>query len=418
MSKKGNSRSAQGAGTIRKKTVMKKGRPYTYWEARITTGYNPGTGRQIQRSFSGRTQKEVREKMQAVAVELNNGTYREPSKMTVGEWLDIWHDTYLNNIKPRTVKIYENDIRLHIKPALGAIRLETLKTHTIQKFYNDLTKGAKGERPLSPKTVKNIHGVLHHALNQAVANEMLRFNPANACTLPRIERKELKPLDEENIKAFLNEIKGTRYEDIFLVTLFTGMREGEVLGLTWDCVDFESGILTVNKQIQLHQEKELKGAYTLISPKNGRSRTIAAAPFVMNCLRRWRSKQAEWHLKAGEVWMNPDNLVFTDEIGGHLTKSSVYREFKKIVKRIGRPDARFHDLRHSYAVAAISSGDDIKTVQSNLGHATAAFTLDVYGHVTAKMKRESASRMEKFIQSVSSDLKEAKRADLHPIRET
>ena len=418
MSKKGNSRSAQGAGTIRKKTVMKKGRPYTYWEARITTGYNPGTGKQIQRSFSGRTQKEVREKMQAVAVELNNGTYREPSKMTVGEWLDIWHDTYLNNIKPRTVKIYENDIRLHIKPALGAIRLETLKTHTIQKFYNDLTKGAKGERPLSAKTVKNIHGVLHHALNQAVANEMLRFNPANACTLPRIEKKELKPLDEENIKAFVNEIRGTRYEDIFLVTLFTGMREGEVLGLTWDCVDFESGILTVNKQIQLHQEKELKGAYTLISPKNGRSRTIAAAPFVMNCLRRWRSKQAEWRLKAGEVWMNPDNLVFTDEIGGHLTKSSVYREFKKIVKRIGRPDARFHDLRHSYAVAAISSGDDIKTVQSNLGHATAAFTLDVYGHVTAKMKRESASRMEKFIQSVSSDLKDAKRADLHPIRET
>lgn len=100
MSKKGSGRSAQGAGTIRKKTVMKKGRTYTYWEARITTGYDPGTGKQIQRSFSGKTQKEVREKMQAVAVELNNGTYVEPSKMTVGEWLDIWHDTYLNNIKP------------------------------------------------------------------------------------------------------------------------------------------------------------------------------------------------------------------------------------------------------------------------------------------------------------------------------
>lgn len=401
MSKKGSSRSAQGAGTIRKKTVMKKGRPYTYWEARITTGYDPGTGKQIQRSFSGKTQKEVREKMQAVAVELNNGTYIEPSKMTVGEWLDIWHDAYLNNIKPRTVKIYENDIRLHIKPALGAIRLENLKTHTIQKFYNDLRKGAKGERPLSPKTVKNIHGVLHHALNQAVANEMLRFNPADACTLPRIERKELKPLDEENIKEFLKVIQGTRYEDIFLVTLFTGMREGEVLGLTWDCVDFEKGILLINKQIQLHQEKELKGAYTLTSPKNGKSRTIAAAPFVMKCLKRQKVKQAEWRLKAGEAWQNPDDLVFTDEIGGHLTKSSVYREFKAMVKHIGRPDARFHDLRHSYAVAAISSGDDIKTVQGNLGHATAAFTLDVYGHVTNKMKRESASRMEKFIQSVS-----------------
>ena len=323
-------------------------------------------------------------------------------KMTVGEWLDIWHDTYLNNIKPRTVKIYENDIRLHIKPALGAIRLESLKTHTIQKFYNELTHGTKGKHPLSPKTVKNIHGVLHHALNQAVANEMLRFNPANACTLPRIEKKELKPLDEENIKEFLKVIQGTRYEDIFLVTLFTGMREGEVLGLTWDCVDFEKGILLIKKQIQLHQEKELKGAYTLTSPKNGKSRTIAAAPFVMKCLKRQKVKQTEWRLKAGEAWGNPDCLVFTDEIGGHLTKSSVYREYKAMVKRVGRPDARFHDLRHSYAIAAISSGDDIKTVQGNLGHATAAFTLDVYGHVTNKMKRESASRMEKFIQGVSS----------------
>ncbi len=400
MSKK-SSRSAQGAGTIRKKTITRNGKPYSYWEARITTGYDPGTGKQVQRSFSGKTQKEVREKMQAVAVELNNGTYKEPCKLTVGEWLDIWKDTYLNNIKPRTVKIYESDIRLHIKPALGAIRLETLNTHTIQSFYNRLVQNEKGKRALSPKTVKNIHGVLHHALNQAAANGIIRFNPADACTLPRIERTELKPLDEEDIKAFLKVIQGTRYEDIFLVTLFTGMREGEVLGLTWDCVDFEKGALLVNKQLQLHQEKEFQGAYTLASPKNGKSRTIVTAPFVMNCLKRRKVKQAKTRMRAGDAWSNPNDLVFTDEIGGHLIKSSVYREYKAMAKRIGRPDARFHDLRHSYAVAAISSGDDIKTVQGNLGHATAAFTLDVYGHVTNKMKRESASRMEKFIQSVS-----------------
>lgn len=346
MSNKGGSRSAQGAGTIRKKTVNRNGKPYTYWEARITTGYDPGTGKQVQRSFSGKTQKEVREKMQAAAVELNNGTYIEPTKMTVGEWLDTWKDTYLNSIKPRTVKIYESDIRLHIKPALGAIRLEALKTHTIQSFYNRLAEGGKEKCALSPKTVKNIHGVLHHALNQAVANGIIRFNPADACTLPRIERKELKPLDEEDIKAFLKVIQGARYEDIFLVTLFTGMREGEVMGLTWDCVDFQKGTLLVNKQLQLHQEKKLQGAYTLVSPKNGKSRTIAAAPFVMNCLKRRKVKQAKDRLQAGDAWNNPNDLVFTDELGGHLTKSSVYREYKAMTRRIKRPDARFHDLRH------------------------------------------------------------------------
>ena len=98
---------------------------------------------------------------------------------------------------------------------------------------------------------------------------------------------------------------------------------------------------------------------------------------------------------------NPEGLVFTNEFGAHLTKPTVYREYKRIVAAIGCPDARFHDLRHSYAVAAIRAGDDIKTVQGNLGHATAAFTLDVYGHVTDQMKRESADRMERFIRTVS-----------------
>lgn len=140
MPRKSNSRATQGAGTIRKKTVTRKGTAYTYWEARITTGYDPGTGKQIQRSFSGKTQKEVREKMQAIAIELNNGTYKEPLKMTVGEWLDIWAKDYLNNVKPRTREIYEASI---LKPALGTIRLEALDTPTIQAFYNGLSSPCK-----------------------------------------------------------------------------------------------------------------------------------------------------------------------------------------------------------------------------------------------------------------------------------
>ena len=143
MPRKSNSRAAQGAGTIRKKTVTRNGQTYNYWEARITTGYDPGTGKQIQRSFSGKTQKEVREKMQAIAIELNNGTYKEPLKMTVGEWLDIWAKDYLNNVKPRTREIYKASIRNHIKPALGTIRLEALDTPTIQAFYNGLSSPCK-----------------------------------------------------------------------------------------------------------------------------------------------------------------------------------------------------------------------------------------------------------------------------------
>lgn len=400
MPRKNAARAAQGSGSIRQKTTRRKGKEYTYWEARITTGYDQGTGKQIQRSVTGKTQKEVREKIQAIAVELNNGTYKEPSKTTVGQWMDIWQKTYLDSTKPRTRAAYESDIRLYIKPALGAVRLQALDTHTIQNFYNGLTKPRGEKKALSAKTVQNIHGVLHHALNQAVANGLLRANPADACKLPRREKKELKPLDENDIAKFLKEIQGQRYEVLFLVTLFTGMREGEVMGLTWDCVDFKNGVLNVNKQLQLHQEKGID-AYQLVSPKSGKGRLVAAAPSVMERLRQHKVMQAQRQLLVGELWNNPDDLVFTDDIGGHLTKSSVYRDFKAAVRAIGRPDARFHDLRHSYAVAALRSGDNIKTVQGNLGHATAAFTLDVYGHVTDSMRQKSAARMEQFIKSVS-----------------
>ena len=179
------------------------------------------------------------------------------------------------------------------------------------------------------------------------------------------------------------------------------MREGEALGLTWDCADLDNGVITVNKQLQLHQEKGL-AAYELVPTKNSRSRTLVASPTVVARLHHRKVEQTQQRLMAGCAWED-SNLVFTDALGHHLTKPTVYRHYKKAVAAIGRPDARYHDLRHSYAVAAISSGIDIKTVQGNLGHATAAFTLDVYGHVTDRMKREGADKMEDFIRRVSGD---------------
>lgn len=152
-------RAAHGSGTIRKKTVTRNGQDYTYWEARITTGYDAGTGRQKQRSVTGKTQKEVREKLQALAVEVNSGTYQEPCRMTLGEWLDIWVANYLGACKPRTKQIYESDIRVHIKPALGAVRMENLMPHTVQTFYNALASDKADKPGLSAKTIKNIHGV-------------------------------------------------------------------------------------------------------------------------------------------------------------------------------------------------------------------------------------------------------------------
>lgn len=392
-------RSAKGTGTIRKKTVTRNGKKYEYWEARYTEGADPGTGKQVQRSITGKTQKEVAQKLKAATAAIDNGTYTAPNKQTLGQWLDAWAETYLGGVKPRTVDLYKSYIRVYIKPALGAVRLESLNTHMIQSFYNALGKPTK-DRPegLSPKTVKNIHGVFHKALQQAVLIGYIRFNPAGACTLPRIEKRELTPLDDEQITAFLREIQGSRMEVLFTVTLFTGMREGEVMGLMWDCVDFEAGTITINKQLQ--RLRGGGGEYRLTSTKNGKSRTITPAASVMALLKRHRAAQAAQRLRAGKLWED-SGLVFTDDLGHHLAQAAVYRSFKQAAAAIGRPDARFHDLRHSYAVAAIRAGDDIKTVQEMLGHATAAFTLDIYAHVTTQMRQASAARMDAFIKTVS-----------------
>lgn len=385
-------KAASGAGTIRKKTVMRNGKEYTYWEARYTIGFDPGTGKQVQRSISGKTQKEVSQKLKAATTAIDTGTYQAPSKMTVGQWLDIWTTEYLGGVKPRTVDSYKSTVKHQIKPAIGAIRLDALNAHTIQGFYNSL-----GDR-LSAKTVKNTHGILHKALQQAVSNGYIRFNPADACIIPRAVRKELHPLDESQISTFLQAIRGHRFEALFTITLFTGMREGEVLGLTWDAVDLDKGTLHINKQLQ--KERGGGGAYSLVPTKNSKGRCITLAPFVLALMKEVRRQQLRWRLQNARCWDNPMNLAFTDELGGHLMPHTVYHRFKAIVEAMGCPDVRFHDLRHSYAVAAIRAGDDVKTVQENLGHATASFTLDIYGHVTEQMKQASASRMEQFIHSV------------------
>lgn len=383
-------KSAKGSGTIRKKTVTRGGKVYTYWEARVTVGRDPGTGKQVQRSFSGKTQKEVREKMQAAAVAVNTGAYTAPQKMTVSQWLDIWTAEYLGNVKPSTAAAYNKDINKHIKPALGAIQLTELHPHMVQIFINNLKK--------SSATVRRIYSVLYSALEKAVKLDYITKNPAVGCEIPRPEQKEIHPLEDQQITALLNTAKGGNLEYIITVALFTGLRQSELLGLTWDCIDFNVGTINVNKQLVRPEFRKENGLF--IAPKNGKNRTIVPALRVMKIFQLQKYRQAELQLKVGPLWENAHNLVFTNEIGEPLKQMYIKTKFNAVVSAAGLSSIRFHDLRHTYAVNAIRAGDDIKTVQGNLGHASAAFTLDKYGHFTERMKQDSANRMEGFIKNV------------------
>ena len=378
---------AKGGGTIRQ-------RPDGLWEARYTLGINPGTGKQIQKSVYGKTQKEVRQKLTAILAEQDNGTYMDIPRIKTADWLNTWVTEDIGNVKPATLKNYQDHVRLNIIPYIGAVTLSKLNTEMIQQMYNEL----QTEKGLSPKTIKNIHGVLHRALDQAQKMGYIRNNPLAAVTLPRIEKKQIKPLEDGELCAFLKEIRGDPYELVYFVTVFTGLRQGEVLGLTWDCVNFDKQTLLINKQ---HGKRKGTCEYGFSSLKNDRPRVIEAADSVMDALRKQKTRQQRWASLLQGEWNNPDNLVFTTETGRYLCNQTVYLAFKKVMRRLRLDNVRFHDLRHTFAVNSLKSGDDIKTVQENLGHQTAAFTLDVYAHATSSMKRESANRMDQYIHSVT-----------------
>ena len=313
--------------------------------------------------------------------------------MTVTQWLESWLQDYIGNVKPATVKSYTDHVRLNIEPYIGRTQLAKLTPAMIQQMYNTLLR-VKG---LSPKTIKNVHGVLHRAMTQARKLGYIRIDPMEAVTLPRREHPQIKPLEDDDLTRFLDAIKGNPYENVFFVTVFTGLRQGEILGLTWDCVDFSKNTLFINKQ-----HGKIKGTkeYAFSSLKNDRPRLIVAADSVMEVLRRQKTWQERWAAQPGECWENRDHLVFTNEYGRYLSNQTVYLAFKKVVRSLGLDSVRFHDLRHTFAVNSLRAGDDIKTVQENLGHHTAAFTLDVYAHVTAQMKTESANRLQNFISSI------------------
>lgn len=372
---------ANGEGNIRR-------RENGTWEARATIN-----GRS--KSVYGKTQAEVRRKLTEILSNVDNGTYIQETGMTVAQWLEVWQKDYLSGVKQSTKLKYNQDVRLHIVPHIGKIRLKDLNVPTVQRLYN-----SEYEKGLSYKTLKCIHGTLHKALEKAVACDLVRNNVCDKVSIPTSDSfpREMTPLTDEQVKRFLSSITGNRFAPLFYVTLFTGMRQGEVLGLTWDCIDFQRGTIHLYRQLQ--RVRSGGGAFHFTTLKNKEERTFKPPVNVLGILKKVKRSQAEEKLRAGELWKNKSNFVFTDETGAHFNERTVYKNFKKIVEEIGAPQTRFHDLRHTYATLALQNGVDVKTVSATLGHATVAFTLDKYGHVSDTMMRDSAEKMQRYIEGL------------------
>lgn len=378
---------SNGLGTIKQR---KDGR----WEGQYSCGKDE-KGKLIRKSVYGKSKQEVELKLAAITTDQQRGEFVAPEKILFKEWLETWKNEYLGSVKGSTKTNYEYHIKENIVPALGGIKLQRLTAPMIQKLYNKKEKDG-----LSPKTIKNLHGVIHKSLDQAVKVGYLRNNPSDACILPRIVKKEMIILQGDQYKAFLQEIKGKVHEEIFFVDLFTGLREGEILGLSWDCVDFDKQIIKVERQLKRKGNGNTRNHYEFDTLKNNKTRIVKPAPVVFDVLKKVKVKQAENKLKYGKNFNNQHNLVFTDELGHHIGAECLLKCFKIRVKHIGLPEMRFHDLRHTWVVIQLQNGVNVKTVSEMAGHATVAFTLDVYGHVTDAMRDDSADKMQKFYEAL------------------
>ena len=312
----------------------------------------------------------------------------KPSEITLVDWADLWLECYCMQIKDSTKASYKSAVDNHIKRVFRERKLKAITPDLVQLFVISLAEGVCLEQPLSPKTIKNIHGVLHKCLQKACELKYITENPASNTELPKPPHLDIMPMNTEQLEQFLGAIKGHPYEIVYKLAVFTGMRQSELIGLTWDCFNFENGTIHLYRQLSLDSKTR---EFYFAPLKNNKSRTLFPARAVMDMMQRQRQNAV-------------NEFVFPGKKHQHLTHAAIRNAFKGIVEKLGYPHFRFHDLRHTYAVISLQANVDIKTLSYSMGHYSVAFTLDVYGFCLDEMKREGAEKMQRFIDKQYNNL--------------
>ncbi len=377
-------KAASGAGTIRQ-------RKKDLWEARYYTGRFDKDGKPERKSVYGKNQAEVRKKLTEITSQLDKGLYVEPNKTTVEEWLTEWIESFIVDKRAdTTVKQYRSNVKNNIVPIIGKRPIQSIRAADVQHVLNKAS-----QRGLSAKTVKNISGIMHESFSKAVFFGLLQSNPCMGVEIPKAKEFVIKPLELSEMIALEEILPSDSYGNLFGFLMFSGLRKAEALGLTWDCVDFENRLITVNKQLSEDIRKETKNRFYIkdgTKTENG-CRTFEPQPEAFEYLKRERQKQREARLKFGS-WHVPEgfppDLVFTNPDGRYINPDTAIKHFKRLAKQLGRPELRIHDLRHTYVTQTVAATGDYKTVSENVGHATPAFTMQRYQHVTREMQSRYA----------------------------
>jgi integrase len=355
------------------------------WMVRIYTGRDPETGK---RRYLG---KAIHGGLRAAQAHLNKmlaerdlGRNIRSSRQTLGQYLDHWLDICARpRLRAKSFHDYSSLLARYIRPRLGSRPLGELSAAEIQTLYSELIK-----RELSARTIRYTHAVLISALRQAVRWKLLLANPADDVDLPRQPRRRCTVFDVAQAKQFIKAISGHPYETLFALVITTGMRPSEYLALTWPDFDLDRGTVSVSKTLERG-----KGNWHFEDTKRERSRRmIKLQNWVVALLRK-----SQVEARAAE---RTADLVFTSERGRPVLETKfVGRYFKPLLQSAGLPKIRLYDLRDTAATLALAAGVSPKIVSEQLGHASVAFTLEVYSHVLPHMQEIAAMKVEALLMA-------------------
>jgi integrase len=339
------------------------------WAAILSMGTRTerdGREHRVRKTVYGRTKAEALAKLHALRVEHPTTGRGFDEDLTLKDWIERWlREVATNNVRASTLENYERDVRKHIIPQLGRVPLRRLTPSAIAEFYRDL---ATSGTPAS--SIRAVHLRLHSALEAACDLELISRNPAGrlAKVLPKTADESRRSMDVAQVRQFLSAAQADRLYSMYVLAIYTGLRQGELFALRWSDLDLDAGKLTVSGTL-----KVTKGKTYVDAPKTRRGRrtvSLPAAPIA--ALRRHRPAEAD-----ASAW------IFTDADGGPLRRANVTgRSFRPILKRAGLPVFKFHELRHTHAsLLAAVPGLHPKVVQERLGHASIDMTLDTYSHL-------------------------------------
>lgn len=350
--------------------------------------YTDANGKQ--KNVYGKNYDECRKKLIEALSNKDKGLNFDAGNLTVGEYLNRWLvDSVQDTVRKNTYERYEQLVRIHIIPIIGKNKLAKLSPTHVRGLYRE-----KLEAGLSPRSVQYIHTTLHKALKQAVMDALIPRNVTEAVKSPKPVSKEIRALNRDEVRSFLEAAKTDRLYSLYVLAISTGMRQGELLGLKWQDIDFESGKLSVRRSLVT-----TKNGLAFSDTKRKKSRrSIKLSQIAIEALRIHRKEQNEERLQCGD-WQDSD-LVFPKPNGEPTTKRPLTgTPFKGILKRAELPEnITFHEAtRHTCATLLLSRGVHPKLVQELLGHATISITLDTYSHVLPGMDDGLADTMDEAI---------------------